>query len=72
VIQQGSDKVYEQATCDWKREFDIQLCEIKALLKDGTRMPQRGALGPTEVPMLGGVLLLVLAPLPSYRSGVPS
>ena len=35
-------------------------------------MSQRGALGPKEVPMLGGALLLLLAPLPHYRSGIPA
>ena len=32
-------------------------------------MFQRGILGPKEVPILVGALLILLAPLPHYRSG---
>ena len=39
------------------------------------KMSQRGVLGarwcPIEVPMQLGAILLILAPLPHYRSGVP-
>ena len=51
------------------------------MLKDETKMSQRGTLGPKEVPMLGGVpkrcpydsvpFFSCLPPLFHYRLGVP-
>ena len=55
MIQRKSSKLCKQAERDWKRELFVWLYEIWALLKDITKMSQRGVLGPKEVPMLGGV-----------------
>ena len=66
MIQKRLNKLYKQAKYDWKRELFIYFCEIKAMLKDGTKMSQKGAYlrrCPKEVPLQFGALLLLLAPL---------